>query len=276
MNENDLVAYRNSLLSCSTLTGIDGGSSPSAIICENCGKSFESIKVKRFCSSSCRHSFIAKQNSNHKNNLPLIAGKGNWKCPECDKTFETKNKLYEHRHEVHNLKGRNRNHSCKYCGCNLGTGPFRILWNNHKVECKEFLKNHTLQGARIWNDEEKAHLSEKQRNNTYRRLMRHTQEYHGILYDSSWEIEMAKRLEFLNEQFERPKNPIKYTGTDGKQHNYFPDFWIPRIQKFIEIKNPYLFENDNKVQILKSERSDIIWLTSLEQIQNFGAIAQLD
>lgn len=278
MSEDNLVAYRNSLLSCSTLTGIDGGSSPSAIICENCGKSFESIEVKRFCSSSCRHSFIAKQNSNHKNNLPLTVGKGSWKCPECDKTFETKNKLYEHRHKVHNLKGRKRNQSynCKYCGCNLGIGPYRILWKNHRAECKEFLKNHTSKGAKIWNDEEKAYLSEKQRNNTYRRLMRKTQEYHGVLYDSSWEIEMAKRLEFLNEQFERPKNPIKYIGVDGKQHNYFPDFWIPRIQKFIEVKNPYLFENDSKVQILKSERSDIIWLTSLEQIQNFGAVAQLD
>ena len=38
---------------------------------------------------------------------------------------------------------------------------------------------------------------------------------------------------------------------------------------FLEVKNPYLFENDSKVQILRATRDDIIWLTSLEQIQNF-------
>ena len=58
-------------------------------------------------------------------------------------------------------------------------------------------------------------------------------------------------------------------GADGKQHNYFPDFWVPKLQKYIEVKNPYLYANDSKVQILK-ERKDIIWLTSLSDIQSFN------
>ena len=176
------------------------------------------------------------------------------------------------------LKGKKQNHPKVFCKCPFcGEEKEWVLsrFTMHKNHCKLNPNRKNYKGHSI-SDSLKKQISEKQRNNSYRRIMRHTQEYPGVLYDSSWEIEMAKRLEFLNEQFERPKNPIKYIGVDGKQHNYFPDFWIPRIQKFIEVKNPYLFENDSKVQILKSERSDIIWLTSLEQIQNFGAVAQLD
>ena len=138
----------------------------------------------------------------------------------------------------------------------------------HKNHCKLNPNRKEFKGHPC-SEETRKKVSEKQRNNSYRRIMKHTKEYHGILYDSSWEIETAKRLELLNEQFERPKDPIKYLDAEGKQHNYFPDFWIPRVQKFIEVKNPYLFNNDSKVQILKAKRSDIIWLTSLEQIQSF-------
>ena len=41
------------------------------------------------------------------------------------------------------------------------------------------------------------------------------------------------------------------------------------LKKYIEVKNPYLYANDSKVQILK-ERKDIIWLTSLSDIQSFN------
>jgi len=157
---------------------------------------------------------------------------------------------------------------CKCPFCGLEKEMAKNAFTRHKNYCKQNPNAKPWKGHPC-SEETRKKVSEKQRNNSYRRIMRHTQEYHGILYDSFWEIEMAKRLEFLNEQFERPKNPIKYLDAEGKQHNYFPDFWIPSIQKFIEVKNPYLFENDNKVQILKAKRSDIIWLTSLEQIQSF-------
>ena len=100
--------------------------------------------------------------------------------------------------------------------------------------------------------------------------MRHTQEYNGILFDSSWEVELAKRLDTINEVFEHYAPHYEANNEEDEQeHNYFPDFYLPKRKVFIEVKNPYLFENDSKVQILKAERSDIIWLTSLEQIQKF-------
>lgn len=195
----------------------------------------------------------------HVCNFPTPQAKEDgWVCKTCNAAFRTKHELDEHRKISGEAKARSKSKVCPLCGISFSNK------RDHNKVCSK--KAH---GPHRWTDEEKRHLSDIALKNTYRRMMRHTQEYHGILYDSSWEVEMAKRLEFLNEQFERPKNPISYTSVDGKQHNYFPDFWVPRIQKFIEVKNPYLFNNDSKVQILKAERSDIIWLTSLEQIQSF-------
>lgn len=196
---------------------------------------------------------------NHKCNFPKPEAKPEgWVCGDCGKHFRTKRELNTHRKESGEAKSRPKFKICEFCGAEVSS-----LREHFKV-CEK--KHH---GPHKWTEEEKKRISEKQRNNPYRRIMRHTQEYNGILYDSSWEIELAKRLEFLQIVFERPKLPIQYIGVDGKQHNYFPDFWVPKLQKYIEVKNPYLYTNDSKVQILK-ERKDIIWLTSLSDIQNFN------
>lgn len=53
-------------------------------------------------------------------NLPSPATRakqGGWQCPSCPCIFESKNKLYEHRHEKHKdtIKTRIRNNICPYC-----------------------------------------------------------------------------------------------------------------------------------------------------------------
>lgn len=160
--------------------------------------------------------------------------KGFYKCPFCGKEWETSKSGF----------GTHRN------GCSFN--PDRRPFKGHSQS-----------------EETKKKLSEIGLKNPYRRLMRKTQLYNGILYDSGWEVELAKRLESLGIAFERPKTPIKYVGVDEKEHNYFPDFYLPNRNVFIEVKNPYLFEKDSKVQMLRAKRSNIIWLTSLEQIREF-------
>jgi hypothetical protein len=152
--------------------------------------------------------------------------------------------------------------TCEFCGLENST-------NVHRIYCEKNpnKKDGTWKG-RHHSEETKKKLSEIGRSKKYRRIMRHTQEYKGVLYDSSWEVEFAKRLEELGIDFERPKIPIEYKDAENNTHNYFPDFYIPKINKFVEIKNPYLFNNDPKVQILK-ERVDIIWLTDLDSISKF-------
>lgn len=223
----------------------DAGSNPVTVICDICGEVFTNKKVK----------------ANHIR----------WKHVEPFKPTDRKQKSQKWLEAMHNRKGVSQQHiktfyKCEFCG--LEKEMSKETFTKHKKYCKANPNAVPFLGH-PQSEETKKKLSEIGLKNPYRRLMRKTQLYKGILYDSNWEVEFAKRLEKLNEVFERPKNPIKYVGSDSKEHNYFPDFYLPNRCVFVEVKNPYLFENDSKVQILRANRSDIIWLTSLEQIQNF-------
>lgn len=201
-------------------------------------------------------------------------------CDICGEVFEKQATLMNHVRWVHkegktaiavgvvkhNPDKDKKERTCRFCNRTWEC----YIWHlhGHENRCQQN-PNRKVRKEFHHSEETKKKLSEIGLKNPYRRLMRKTQLYNGVLYDSSWEVEFAKRLENLNEIFERPENPIKYVGLDGKEHNYFPDFYLPNRCVFVEVKNPYLYENDSKVQILRANRSDIIWLTSLEQIRNF-------
>ena len=179
-----------------------------------------------------------------------IVNYNNCTCSTCGKLFKKRASLMNHVRWIHkegktedrigivkvNTDKDKKERTCSFC---------RKTWNcfiwhfhKHEAECKQ------NPNRRIWkghpqSEETKKKLSEIGLKNPYRRLMRKTQLYKGILYDSSWEVEFAKKLESLNETFERPKEPIKYIGEDGREHNYFPDFYLVNRKVFVEIKNPY-------------------------------------
>lgn len=72
-----------------------------------------------------------------------------WKCKDCNCSFKTKAKLYEHRHTEHNIKSIDKSKFCKFC-------------NKHYTETKrEHLKicpNRRHAGFK-WTEEEKQKLS---------------------------------------------------------------------------------------------------------------------
>lgn len=223
----------------------DAGSNPVTVICEICGETFTNKKIK----------------ANHIR----------WKHIEPTKSKEVRAKSQKWKDAMAAKKGVFQKHEkilCKCPFCGLEKELAKEIFTRHKNFCEENPNRKEWKGH-PQSEETKKKLSEIGLNNPYRRLMRKTQLYNGILYDSSWEVELAKKLESLNIVFERPNVPIRYIGADGKEHNYFPDFYLPSRGVYIEVKNPYLFENDSKVQILKAKRGDIIWITSLEQIMNF-------
>ena len=72
--------------------------------------------------------------------------------------------------------------------------------------------------------------------------------YKEILLDSSWEAIFAKFLDDNNIKWCRPKIGIDYI-FEGKTHKYFPDFYIPLINKYVEIKG---FEREKDIAKYKS------------------------
>lgn len=60
-------------------------------------------------------------------------------------------------------------------------------------------------------------------------------EYNGIVFDSSWEVIVAKFLDDNNIIWERPKNGFEYIW-ENDIHLYYPDFYIPSMDLYIEVK----------------------------------------
>lgn len=62
-----------------------------------------------------------------------------------------------------------------------------------------------------------------------------------VLLESSWEVELAEFLEENKIIWIRPKF-IKWVDSKGIVRRYFPDFYLPQFNLYIDPKNPYCME----------------------------------
>ncbi len=68
-------------------------------VCENCGKEHNgSYGSGRFCSKKCRGQFCAKGKKTG------IKRKDPWICDYCLCEFDSRSKLFKHKHEIHKIK----------------------------------------------------------------------------------------------------------------------------------------------------------------------------
>ena len=73
-----------------------------------------------------------------------------------------------------------------------------------------------------------------------------------VLLESSWELELAKFLDSNNIDWIRPKF-IKWIDDTGVLRRYFPDFYLPKLDLYLDPKNPYCMVNDRrKMEIISS------------------------
>ncbi len=90
-------------------------------------------------------------------------------------------------------------------------------------------------------EESKRLISEKARQSKHRRLRKNTQEYCGVLMDSSWEVKLAVWLDERSIAWERP-GPLTY----DDNRSYFPDFYLPELDLYLDTKNDYLIRIDSE------------------------------
>lgn len=108
----------------------------------------------------------------------------------------------------------------------------------------------------------------------HRRLVKSTRKYKRkdgtfVLLDSSWEEELAKRLDFLDIYWIRP-DPIEWLDETGIKHNYFPDFYLPDFDLFLDPKNRIAMQTQQeKIKILKKQLNNLLFLETLEECKNF-------
>lgn len=206
-------------------------------------------------------------------------------CPVCQKEFKTGPKLGGHVGS-HNRKPRTTAkkmivgmpRKCKFCNKEFASKSMGA----HVIGCKlnpKFSAYRERRSSTAKNrrhtPEEKKRLSEtimkKVQNGTWHLSFSksRTHEYKGIKFHGLWEVKFAMNLDDKNVKWRRPTEKFQYI-FEGKSRNYTPDFWIPELESYVEIKG-YTTPKDEakwsqfplKLIVLKGE--DLVNLGILEE-----------
>lgn len=131
--------------------------------------------------------------------------------------------------------------------------------------------------GRSHTEETKERLRSKALASKHRRLVRSIRDYIKpdgtvVKLDSLWEEILARRLDELNIVWTRPE-PIQWQDHKGKIHNYFPDFYLPEYDLFLDPKNPYAVSaQKEKLSILTQQIKNLTIITSLEDCKSFNPL----
>lgn len=79
------------------------------------------------------------------------------------------------------------------------------------------------------------------------------QEYNGQMFDSGYEVKVAKWLDQNNVKWERGM-VIYWKDKNEKQHRYFPDFYLPSYNVYLDPKNKFCIEQQKeKIEIIEKQ-----------------------
>lgn len=209
--------------------------------CENPGCPNEhdgSYGAGRFCSEHCRKSWIAKQRTHFPTVDELRSRKGfirhrkePWKCDECEKLFDTRESLYEHKRQFHSSIYHNR-----------------VSWNKGKTkETDKRIKKYsqTISEGYRSGRLKPTFLGKHHTEETKQKLSKHggirshsgrgkQGRYHGFWCNSTWELAWIVYQEEHGVKFWKYRGYFKYT-FKGKIHKYYPDFQL-EDETIVEIK----------------------------------------
>lgn len=198
--------------------------------------------------------------------------------------------------------------TCKHCGLDLGTvvdRPNHVKWCALNPKRAEYIATmtcdqmHTTSANKKrsatlkvvhasgaydnvdfnnsgWKqtEESKELIRQKALASSHRRLVRSIRDYIKkdgsiVRLDSSWEEELAKRLDKLNINWIRPE-PIKWIDDNGVYHNYFPDFYLIDYDMYLDPKSPYAIKaQENKLKCLSVQMKNLVIIKTLEDCKNF-------
>ncbi len=86
--------------------------------------------------------------------------------------------------------------------------------------------------------------------------------YKDITMDSAWEVEVAQWMDTHQVKWVRSRKMMFYwTDETGAKRRYYPDFYLPEYNVYLDPKNKYLIEKD-RFKILAVQRENnitIIW-----------------
>lgn len=237
------------------------------INCFKCNKIFISCRLKtKFCSKPCASEWhmqnndkvkLTKNNLKHNHNIPKF--KNN--CNQCGIEYEVQNK---------------RKNITKFCSRKCAS-----LSTYNKIKDKLISNAKTVCTGRIAVNKNKPHSKEAVLKITQASLSRGNS-FYGVQYNpyvdkkqrtlnlkSSYEIAFVE--EFLDKNnIEWEYEPTYFTLSNGKY--YYPDFYLPNLDKWYEVKGFINHVSVNKFHQFRKDypNINIEMLTKKELCDNFG------
>jgi antitoxin component YwqK of YwqJK toxin-antitoxin module len=86
--------------------------------------------------------------------------------------------------------------------------------------------------------------------------------YNGIFMDSTWELDIAKWMDLHNVEWQRSRKIVFWwTDMTGTKRRYYPDFYLPKYDIYLDPKNKYLLQKDDYKlnQVIKENRINLIY-----------------
>lgn len=202
----------------------------------------------------------------------LSSAYNNWVCPFCQNIFRTRKLLNEHKKEC-DLN--NNKIGQKYIIDENGKRKLAEgyhAWNKGLTKetderIKKYAKtfseryNGTEEGKRIFSHPQTEEHKLKMQKLAFERHWggwhtAKTYDYNGIKLDSTYEVKFAEDLDNNNIKWSRPK-PLSWIDANGKEHLYYPDFYIEEFNIYVDTKNDYLINHINpKFGITDLEKID--------------------
>ena len=232
--------------------------------CRFCGKEFKRPCALGLHERTCKFNPNRKPLVNHKCNLPKKVGYGNWEC-SCGLVFNTKNELYKHKHEVHNLEMRQKNQTCPYCGlvmenkrkhyriCEQRRHPETFKWTYEEKKQisnkrKQYLREHPDEHP--WKSKDKfvSVPCEKLKNILLEQGYNFNEEY----TDPSWEHLYSLDIAFLNEKIDVEVNGNQHYNKDGSLKKYYKlrhEFLESKGWTVIEFQYSNCFKEDKIIEL---------------------------
>lgn len=170
---------------------------------------------------------------------------------------------------------------CEYCGKEWETTL--AGYKTHIRFCDKNPSGEKRKGHPHTEDTKKRLSVSAKRNNLGGWHTSRSISYNGVQLDSSYEEEFAKDLDKNNIKWVRP-DPFKYV-LNGEEHRYYPDFFLPEKNIYVDTKNDYLINHINprygisdieKIQLVSKQnnikiyildKSNLLW-SCLETIIN--------
>jgi hypothetical protein len=81
--------------------------------------------------------------------------------------------------------------------------------------------------------------------------------------DSTWEVDLAKWMDARNINWERSKKRHQFLWTDdsGNKRRYYPDFYLPHYNVYLDPKNKYLKNVDEQkiTRVIRENNIKLVW-----------------